>query len=262
MKRFKSNPTLSSLVSEATRSGFLFVLYINFMCGFIFDGIITFMNTNKELIELLEKDGYLNKGTVIGAFKCIDRKDFVSDEFKSKAYENEALPIGNNQTISQPLVVAFMLELLDLQSGDKVLEIGTGSGWKTTLMAHILTNGKEDTNETSINISYSIVSIERIKDLYEIAKKNISKYNQDIQSSVKLILGDASVGYKESAPYDKIIAAAGADEVPQAWLEQLKIGGRIVAPIKDSIVMIEKKSKDKYETKEYFGFSFVPLIKD
>ena len=220
------------------------------------------MNTNEELIKLLEKDGYLNKTAIIEAFKHIDRKDFVPEEFKSEAYKNEALSIGNNQTISQPLVVAFMLELLDLQSGDKVLEIGTGSGWKTALMAYILTNGKEEINKTPINISCSIISIERIKDLYEIAKKNISKYSQEIQDSMKLILGDASIGYKESAPYDKIIAAAGANEVPKAWLEQLKIGGRIVAPVKDSIVVIEKKSKDKYDKKEYFGFSFVPLVKD
>lgn len=232
------------------------------MWDLFFGGIIIFMNSNEKLIELLEKDGYLNKEVIIEAFKHIDRKDFIPEEFKSEAYKNEALPIGNNQTISQPLVVAFMLELLDLQSGEKVLEIGTGSGWKTVLMAHILTNAKKEINKTSTNISYSIVSIERIEDLYKTAKKNISKYNQEIQDTVNLILGDASIGYKEFAPYDKIIAAAETEEVPQIWLEQLKIGGRIVAPIKNSIIVIEKKSKDKYEKKEYFGFSFVPLVKN
>ncbi|MEK7463067.1 MAG: protein-L-isoaspartate O-methyltransferase [Patescibacteria group bacterium] len=239
------------------------------------------MNTNEELIALLKKDGYLKNPIIIEAFKNVDRKDFVLEAFKDKAYLNEPLLIGNGQTISQPLVVAFMLELLDLKMGERVLEVGTGSGWKTALMAYILTHlkreieqkaefsGNEDKTHKEIitqneltSISYSVISVERIEELQKFAKENLAKYEFEKQGIVRLVLGDGSLGCKEFEPYDKIIAAASADEIPTAWLEQLKIGGKIIAPIKNSIVAVEKKSKDTYDKKEYFGFSFVPLIKD
>lgn len=236
------------------------------------------MNTNEELIDILKKDGYLKTPVIVEAFKNIDRKDFVPGEVKDKAYSNEALSIGFEQTISQPLVVAFMVELLDLKIGERVLEIGTGSGWKTALMAYILTHMKREIeqktsfdaedkthkeiiikNELS-SISYSVISIERIEDLQKFAKDNLAKYEFEKHGVVRLVLGDGSLGCKEFEPYDKIIAAASANEVPSAWLEQLKIGGKIIAPIKNSIVVIEKKAKDIYDKKEFFGFSFVPLI--
>jgi len=236
------------------------------------------MDTNAELIDRLKKDGYLKTPVIIDAFKNVDRKDFVPNEIKDKAYINEALSIGFEQTISQPLVVAFMLELLDLKIGERVLEIGTGSGWKTALMAYILTHMKreleqktgydsEDKTHKEIiiknelaSISYSVISIERIEGLQNLAKDNLAKYEFEKHGVVRLVLGDGSLGCREFEPYDKIIAAASADEVPSAWLEQLKIGGKIIAPIKNSIVVIEKKSKDVYDKKEFFGFSFVPLI--
>jgi len=239
------------------------------------------VDTNEKLIELLKKDGYLKNPVIIGAFKNVDRKDFVLEAFKDKAYLNEPLLIGSGQTISQPLVVAFMLELLDLKIGERVLEVGTGSGWKTALMAHILTHmkreieqraefsGSEDKTHKEIiaqneftSISYSVISIERIEELQKLARENLIKYGFEKQGIVRLVLGDGSLGCKEFEPYDKIIAAASADEIPAAWLEQLKIGGKIIAPIKNSIVAVEKRSKDAYDKKEYFGFSFVPLIKD
>lgn len=239
------------------------------------------MNTNEELIELLKKDGYLKNPVIIEAFKNVDRKDFVPEIVKEKVYLNEALSIGFEQTISQPLVVAFMLELLDLKIGERVLEVGTGSGWKTALMAYILTHmkreieqkvefsGSEDKTHKEIiaqnelvSISYSVISVERIEELQKFAKENLAKYEFEKQGVVRLVLGDGSLGCKEFEPYDKIISAAASDEIPSAWLEQLKIGGKIIAPIKNSIVVVEKKSKDNYDKKEYFGFSFVPLIKD
>ncbi len=239
------------------------------------------MKTNEELVEILKKDGYLKNPVITEAFKNIDRKDFVPQEIKEKTYLNEALSIGFEQTISQPLVVAFMLELLDLKIGERVLEIGTGSGWNTALLAYVLTHMKREIeykleakkNEVKtskeiisqnelVSISYSVISIERIEGLQKFARKNLSKYGFEKEGIVKLILGDGSIGYKEFEPYDKIIAAAASDEIPVSWLDQLKIGGKIVAPIKNSIVVIEKKSKDIYDKKEYFGFSFVPLIKN
>ncbi len=239
------------------------------------------LNTNEELIELLKKDGYLKNPVIIEAFKNIDRKDFVPEQKKNNAYSNEALSIGFEQTISQPLVVAFMLELLDLKIGERVLEIGTGSGWKTALMAYILTHmkkeieqraefvGSEDKTQKEIiaqgtltSISYSVISVERIEELQKFARENMSKYGFEKQGIVKLIIGDGSLGCKEFEPYDKIIAAAASDEIPAFWFEQLKIGGKIIAPVKNSIVVVEKKAKDFFDKKEYFGFSFVPLIKD
>ena len=206
--------------------------------------------TQDDLIAQLMKDGYLKTPAVIDAFKQTDRKNFVIEEMKDRAYENSALPLMAGQTISQPLVVAFMLELLELKSGEKVLEIGTGSGWNTALMSKIIGEiGK-------------IISIERIESLHNFAKENLKNGGFLENGIVNLILGDGYRGYSDQAPYDKIIAAAAAEEIPGAWKEQLKIGGRIIAPVKDSIVVLNKISKDEFEKKEYFGFSFVPLVKD
>lgn len=211
----------------------------------------------ESLIQELIKDGYLKTPAIIEAFRAIDRKDFIPEELKDQAYINEALPIGNKQTISQPLVVAFMLEFLELKPGEKVLEIGTGSGWQTALMAHL---------------GATIISIERIKELRDFAKQNLEKYglleasaesasNLRKSASILLMLGDGSKGYIKEAPYDKVIAAAAADALPSAWKEQLKIGGRLVAPVEHSIVVLDKVAKNKFETREYFGFSFVPLVR-
>lgn len=206
------------------------------------------MNTNEDLVNFLIKDGYLKSPLVIDAFKKIDRGNFVTQENKGMAYENTALPIGKKQTISQPLVVAFMLELLEPKAGERVLEIGSGSGWNTALIAELIgENGK-------------IFSVERIEELHNFAKNNLGKYGFAEKGIIELILGDGSRGYEAGAPYDRIIAAASAEEIPQTWKDQLKIGGRIVAPVKSSILVMDKLTKDDFETKEYFGFSFVPLI--
>ncbi len=201
------------------------------------------------LLNILIKDGYLKTPIIIEAFKAVDRKDFLPDEIKDQAYINEALPIGYQQTISQPLVVAFMLELLELKSGEKVLDIGTGSGWKAALMAYL------------VGEAGKVISIERIAELHDFAKQNIAKYGFAAKGITKLVLGDGSRGYKKEAPYDKIIAGAAADSLPDTWKEQLKIGGRIVAPVGHSIIVLDKISKEKFQTKEHLGFSFVPLIR-
>lgn len=202
--------------------------------------------TKEILIQYLIDGGYLKTPAIIEAFKKISREDFVPEEQKEKAYINEALPIGYGQTISQPLVVAFMLELLEVKPGEKVLEIGTGSGWQTALLAEL---------------GARVFSIERIDELRLFAKKNLEKYGFLEKGTVKLLAGDGSKGYSAEAPFDKIIAAAAAEELPIAWKEQLKIGGRIVAPVKESIVVLDKSAKDKFSAKEYLGFRFVPLVR-
>ncbi len=221
----------------------------------------------EKLINDLIKENYLKTPEIIEAFKNIDRADFVLDEYKNEAYVNAPLPIGFGQTISQPLTVAFMLELLRPKAGEKILDVGTGSGWQTAILAHITSKIRQQ-NEINnsgsliaVDRSLLVVAIERISELKEMAEKNISKYNFIEKGIVKVVLGDGSKGYKKEAPYDKIIAAAASSgDVPKAWMQQLKIGGRIVAPVGNSIVVIEKVGKNKYSKKEHFGFSFVPLI--
>ena len=145
--------------------------------------------------ELIES-GYLKTQTLIQAFRSVDRSYFVPAKFKEEAYVNEPLPIGYGQTISQPLVVAFMLEQLSPKPGEKILDIGSGSGWQTALLAYIV-------GETG-----KVVAIERISELVKIAKENISKFNFIKKGIVELIEGNALNGYSKEAPYDKIIAAA------------------------------------------------------
>lgn len=203
----------------------------------------------ENLVNSLVKDGYLKTPEIIEVFKKIDRKNFVLKKYKSRAYINAPLPIGFDQTISQPLTVAFMIELLKPKAGDKILDIGAGSGWVTALLACI------------VNQSGKVIGIERISELKEMAEKNLAKYDFIEKGIVKIVLADGSKGYKEEAFYDKIISSAAAQgDIPVEWKKQLKIGGKIVAPIGNSIVVIDKISKKEYSKKEYFGFSFVPLI--
>ena len=202
-----------------------------------------------ELVEELARGGYLKSPAIIDAFKSIDRASFVPDEFKSQAYENKPLPIGFEQTISQPLTVAFMLELLQPQPGSTILDIGAGSGWQSALIANLV-------GETG-----KVVAIERIPELKTLAENNL-KNLPDLNGRINFVLGDGSLGYEPEAPYNRIIAAAAGDEIPESWKAQLKTGGTIVAPVGQSIVVIHKLTPDTFDRHEYLGFSFVPLIKD
>jgi protein-L-isoaspartate(D-aspartate) O-methyltransferase len=218
------------------------------------------IHSNEELIEELVDLGYLKSERLIEAFRAINRKDFVPPDVLGVAYINEPLPIGYGQTISQPLTVAFMLELLDLRGGDKVLEIGSGSGWQTALIAHMIELAGGAAQDPDGR--YGMVAMEIIPQLASMTKKNITPHGFIERGIVRVVLGDGSLGYEGEAPYDKIIAAAAADGIPESWKEQLKIGGRIVAPVRHSIVVLDKKDKKEFEQKEFFGFAFVPLVKE
>ena len=211
----------------------------------------------EQLINQLIQQGYLKSPLIIEAFRKIERKDFVPESLKIESDVNAPLPIGWGQTISQPLTVAFMLELLQPEPGDKILDIGSGSGWQSAILAYIVSKIKNK----SISCG-KIYAIERILELMEFGEKNVAKYNFVEKGIVSFICGDGSRGLKMEAPFDKIIVAAAADKIPKAWKEQLKIGGRLVMPIKSSIWLLVKESEKKFKEQEFPGFAFVPLIKD
>lgn len=205
------------------------------------------MNGHKELVAELKAEGGLKSRAVIKAFLAVDRADFVLSRYRNLAYVNYPLSIGYGQTISQPYTVAFMLELLSLKKGEKVLEIGAGSGWQTAMLCRLV--GKAG----------RVVAIERLPALKRLAGINLAKYPL-CQKICTLIKGDGKLGYLPGAPYDKIIAAAAGTRIPEAWKQQLKIGGKIVAPVKNSICEIIKLSAKSFKIIRYGGFIFVPLV--
>ncbi len=205
------------------------------------------MDYSKLIMNLIDQ-GCLKTPLIIEAFKNINRADFLPADLRSEASVNTPLPIGFGQTNSQPLTVAFMLEFLAPQPGEKILDIGAGSGWTSALMAWCV--GEQG----------RVFAIERIPELCEFGKTNVAKYNFIKKGIVKFVCADGTKGWPEQAPFDKIIAAASAQEIPAAWKKQLKVGGKMVLPIKNSIWLINKKSPDKFKEEEFPGFAFVPLI--
>jgi protein-L-isoaspartate(D-aspartate) O-methyltransferase len=201
-----------------------------------------------SLIRDLIYQGYLKTDRIIDAFSKIKRIDFVPSDLESAAQANIPLPIGQGQTISQPLTVAFMLELLRPMPGDKVLDIGSGSGWTTALLSHIV--GEKG----------RVIGIESIKGIRDFGVNNISKYNFISKGRAKIIHTDGSHGYINEKPYDRILVSAAAEEIPNDLKKQLAIGGRMVIPVKDSIWLIERKSAKNFHEEEHPGFVFVPLI--
>ena len=200
------------------------------------------------LIDSLIQKGYLKTPRIIEAFKKIKREDFLPSGSEDLAEIDEAMPIGFGQTISQPLVVAFMLELLQPEPGDKILDVGSGSGWTTGLLSEIVgEKGK-------------VIAVELVPELKEFGEKNVARYNFIEKGIAEFICADGSKGFKEEAPFDKILASAAAVRLPQAWKEQLKVNGRIVVPINSSIWRFIKIGDSMFKEEEYPGFVFVPLI--
>ena len=198
----------------------------------------------KALVAELRKKGIQNEA-VLEAINTLPRHFFFDTALISHAYEDKAFPIGEGQTISQPYTVAFQSSLLEVAPGDKILEIGTGSGYQACIL-HLL--GAE------------VFSIEYQKKLFE----HTSRFLQRLGIQLQLFFGDGTGGVPSHAPYDKIIVTAGAPVVPEALIQQLKIGGILVIPVgdrsKQAMVKITKKSATEVQREEFEGFAFVPLL--
>lgn len=194
----------------------------------------------KKLIEKGIKD---NK--VLNVMQLIPRHIFLENIFLEKAYQDIAFPIGEGQTISQPFTVAFQTQLLDIQKGEKVLEIGTGSGYQSSIL---------------LGLGAKLYTIERNRFLYEKAAKTILQLGY----SAHCVCGDGSLGLASHAPFDKIIVTAGAPVVPPKLIEQLAIGGVLVIPVgdekKQTMMKITKKKDEVLHEEKYENFRFVPLI--
>lgn len=175
----------------------------------------------------------------------INRKDFVLKEYEKEAYYDYPLPIGYGQTISQPSTVYFMLKLLNPKKGEKILDLGSGSGWTTALLAN------------AVGEKGSVFGVEKISELVLMGRKNTAKYNFN---NVKIFKAKKIIGLKKESPFDKILVSASAKEIPQELIKQLKIKGIMVIPVENDILRIEKISENDIKIEKYNGFVFVPLL--
>lgn len=199
-----------------------------------------------QLTTILEQKGIKNK-MVLKAINTIPRHLFLDSGFQDYAYQDKAFPIGAGQTISQPYTVAFQTELLDIKKGDKILEIGTGSGYQTAVLQVM---------------GAVVYSVERQNELFK--KTSILLPKLGIRPK-HLSFGDGYKGLESHAPFDGIIVTAGAPEVPKVLLSQLKIGGKMVIPvgnINQVMTLIVRKSETNFEKKEFGDFKFVPLLEN
>lgn len=197
----------------------------------------------RKLVEGLWSKGIKDEN-VLKAIYDIPREKFISDALRKFAYDDNALPIECAQTISQPFTVAFMTQTLEVKPGDKILEIGTGSGYQAAVLSKL---GAE------------VFSVERIEKLYE----NAGILLDELGFKVHLKLDDGTLGWEELAPFDKIIVTAGAPDVPQHLLGQLNTGGKLVIPVGDhemQRLLVINKTESSIEKKYYDKFKFVPLI--
>lgn len=199
-----------------------------------------------KLADLVESKGIQNK-KVLEAIRTIPRHLFMDSSFEDHAYQDKPFPIAADQTISQPYTVAYQTELLDVEPGQKVLEIGTGSGYQTAVLLYL---------------KAKVYTVERQLELY---KKTTIFFRKMGYRPKKFVFGDGYKGLPEHAPFDRIIVTAGAPEVPKKLLSQLKVGGKMVIPVgeEDQVMMrITRKSETEFEREAFGSFRFVPLLED
>lgn len=199
------------------------------------------------LVIHMKNTGFLNDKRVESAIKSIPRHNFIPKSLLDRAYENGPLPIMNGQTISQPSVVARMTEWLDVKEGQKILEIGSGSGWQSAILSKLVGTGK-------------IFTIERHENLANFARENLKR--SDVKN-VQVIHDDGRLGLPDEAPFDRIIITAACKEIPKILFEQLALNGLLLAPVGEniqSLKLLKKTTKGIVEIKNQEGYVFVPLV--
>lgn len=199
----------------------------------------------KKLVEGLKVKG-IREAQVLEAINNVPRHLFMESTFINFAYKDQAFPIGAGQTISQPFTVAFQTQLLQVKKGEKILEVGTGSGYQAAVL---------------LELGAKVFTIERQKELYT----KVQKFLPEIGYCPAFFLGDGYKGLPNFAPFDKILVTAGAPIVPEDLKEQLKIGGRMVIPVggseRQEMLEIVRLSEKKFSSEKHGTFSFVPLLK-
>lgn len=230
------------------------------------------MRTKESLIQHLKNNTrVLTDSRIEKALRSIDRADFVPKELQSEAYGDYPLPIGFCSTISQPTTVAFMLEKLDVRPGQKVLDVGSGSGWTTALLAHL------------VGARGNVIGLKIIPELVALGQQNLAKHYSPIRANERMARNaeirqakKGIFGLPEEAPFDRILVSAAAQEIPDLLMVQLKTSGRMLIPVGgegvtdferwqatpfsgQSIVLIKKKKDGSVESEQFPGFAFVPL---
>ena len=203
-----------------------------------------YRGARQRLVETLREKGIRNLA-VLRAFEQTPRHLFIPTGIRHRAYEDSALPIGNGQTISQPSIHGRYLELLELTGRERVLEVGTGSGYQTVLLAHLVEQ---------------VFSIERIPALYQQAREAIQRAGA---ANVSMLLGDGTLGWREYAPYDAILVSAGAPSVPEPLVSQIAEGGRLLVPIgtrEEQKLVLYRRRNDQLAVRELTSVRFVPLV--
>ncbi|MFB6166977.1 MAG: protein-L-isoaspartate(D-aspartate) O-methyltransferase [Candidatus Nanohaloarchaea archaeon] len=197
----------------------------------------------EELVQRLEKRGVLRSDRVIEAFRKVPREEFVPREKRGEAYEDRPLPIGEGQTISAPHMVAAMTEHLEPGENDRVLEIGTGSGYQAAILSELVDE---------------VITTEIVPELAEEARERLSDYG-----NVEVVQTDGSTGYSEEAPYDRILYTAAAPEIPSEVFDQLEPGGKLVAPVgtgySQNLKIYTKHREGEITEETEYGVRFVPL---
>ncbi|WP_420399963.1 protein-L-isoaspartate(D-aspartate) O-methyltransferase [Flagellimonas sp.] len=199
-----------------------------------------------QLADVLVAKGIADKN-VLDAIRTIPRHLFLDSGFEDHAYQDKAFPIGAEQTISQPYTVAFQTELLQIKPNDRILEIGTGSGYQTAVLLHL---------------KAKVYTIERQQELFKKTKLFFTKMNYRPK---KVVFGDGYKGLPEEAPFNGIIVTAGAPKVPKALMSQLKVGGKLVIPVgvdSQTMTLFTRKSEKEFEKQELGAFRFVPLLEN
>jgi len=226
----------------------LFILSVNPVKNLEGRGLVNFdpdyKQARQNMVEYQIKGRGIKDKNVLGAMLKVPRHLFVPEEMRDLAYRDEPLPIGHGQTISQPYIVGYMTEALKLQPGDRVLEIGTGSGYQTAILAEIVSE---------------VYTIELIPELSLRAQETLKSLGY---KNIEFLTGDGSKGWPEKAPFEAILVSAAPAEVPPALMEQLKIDGRLIIPVgtdSQELVLI-KRTKKGWEKTRLIGVRFVPLI--